>query len=189
MAANTAPEYYTVEEAEAQIEAFPEVVWVRLAELARIRAWAVPDRTAEDFLQEALLRVLEGRRWPRGLSPQQFFAQTLRSLVSDYWKAKARERRHLDVRLATEFDASDPDEGPMDVITAHADPAPTPEQAHFAAQVLQEFLDTLDPEARDVVEWQLEGYAKAEIRADLGLDDTAYDTIARRIRRSLAEGK
>jgi len=105
--------YYTVEEAEAQIQ----------------------------FLQEAFLRVLEGdRRWPRGL-----------------------------------------------FIERHPDAAPTPEEAHHAAQTLEEFLGELDAHARDVVEWQLAGYTKAEIQSDFGLDDTAYDTITRRIRRSLAK--
>jgi len=164
-----------------------------LTELARIRARAVPDRTSEDFLQEAFLRVLEGdRRWPRGLSPDRFFAQILRSLVSDHWKGREREKQRLDVRLATEVGASDPDDDPVDddpvdVIERHPDTAPTPEEAHHATQTLEEFLGELDAHARDVVEWQLAGCTKAEIQADFGLDDTAYDTITRRIRRSLAK--
>ena len=180
--------YYTVEEAEAQIQGLSDIEWARLTELARIRARAVPDRTSEDFLQEAFLRVLEGdRRWPRGLSPDRFFAQILRSWVSDYWKGREREKQRLDVRLATEVGAGDPDDDPVDVIERHPDAAPTPEEAHHAAQTLEEFLGELDAHARDVVEWQLAGYTKAEIQSDFGLDDTAYDTITRRIRRSLAK--
>lgn len=188
MAVNDEPKYYTVDEAEAQIRGLTAVEWARLTLVARIRARAVPDRTGEDFLQEAFLRVLEGdRRWPQGLSSVTFFAHTLRSLVSDYWKGRERERRQLDVRLAVEVDIDDPDDDSTDITERHPDSAPTPEEEHFATQTLNEFLGELDAETRDVVEWQLAGYSKAEIQADFGLDETAYDTITRRIRRSLAK--
>ena len=188
MAVSDESKYYTVEEAKAHVRGLTDVEWVRLNELARIRVRAVPDRTSEDFLQEAFLRVLQGdRRWPRGLSPDRFFAQILRSLVSDYWKGRYREKQRLDVRLATEVEIGDPDDDPVDVIEQHPDMAPTPEEVRYAAKTLEEFLGDLGAHARDVVEWQLAGYTKVEIQADFGLDDTAYDTITRRIRRSLAK--
>ena len=73
------------------------------------------------------------------------------------------------------------------MIEEHADSAPTPEQEIEAKEVIDTFMEKFtDQLTRDVAEWTMEGFKKAEIQEALELDDTAYDTHTKRIRRATA---
>ncbi len=185
-----APKYYTQEEAKVQLHALTQVDWARLNLLAKIQAHGVPDQSPEDFLQEALMRVLDGsRQWPTDLSPGRFLAQVMRSLVSAYWKKKVRQLQHQEVVLEAEIESADfeSDDERSDAIEQHPDKEMTPDIALFVSDSKARFMRGLDDLAREVIEWQIEGCTKAEIMEALDLNDTAYDTVSRRIRRSLAK--
>jgi len=134
--------------------------------------------------------ILEGRRrWPRHLDVATFFWQTLRSLVSDAAKGQRRARQRMNVLVASEVPVDDSDDldDPTDVVENYPGDTPTPEQEVFEATARESFLASLgDPITQDVAEWLLAGYKKDEITQDLGLDETAYDTHTKRIRRAAA---
>lgn len=179
------PKYYTVDEAEALLRGLSDATHRRLAMLARIQAYGVPEGDWRDLLQEAYARVLEGRRrWPRRLDLATFFWQTLRSLVSDAAKGHRRAQQRMDVVSASDVPLDDLDD-PTDVVENHPGDTPTPEQEVFETTARESFLANLgDPTTRDVAEWLLAGYKKDEIMQDLALDNTAYDTHTKRIRRA-----
>jgi DNA-directed RNA polymerase specialized sigma24 family protein len=184
------PKYYTVDEAEQLLRDLSDATQRRLAMLARVQAYGVSGGDWRDLLQEAYTRVLEGRRrWPRHLDVATFFWQTLRSLVSGVAKGRERAKQQMDVLLASEVPGGDSDdpENPTDIVENHPGDALTPEREVFEATARESFLENLgDPITRDVAEWLLAGFKKDEIMRDLDLDDTAYDTHTKRIRRAAA---
>lgn len=186
--------YYSNDEAQIQIEKFSDATWARLAQIARNRTQSAQGDDWKDLLQEACLRVVTGtRRWPRNLDAATFFFKTMQSIASDAAKSRQRSRSHIDVRLASEVSTQDP-KNPVNVIDEHPDDAATPEQEHVAREQegmeresIEAFIEKFEnPLTREVIQWILEGFKKAEIQEALELDDRAYDTHTKRIRRAAA---
>lgn len=161
-----------------------------LLKLERIAKWLSAGRsiTADDLLQEAVCRALEGiRNCPRDVAVVRFLANAMKSLVSAHGKAAMIDP----IALATPVATLDDDGDEKDALTDVADRAPSPEQQlveEDAAEKMKVALHRLfedDAEAELVLLDIFAGLTAEETRADLNLDETTYATIRRRIRRRI----
>ena len=151
----------------------------RLDKIARVfaaRCGLGPD----DLFQEAVTRVLEGsRHCPRHVKLVRFLAGVMRSLSSDDNKAQGRQPSLLSLSVLKEEGFDPPDSGP------------TPEELCYSQQRDQNVWDELcvifgdDELTLGIVEYILAGYEAEEIRKDFSLDQTAYDSKRRFIRRRI----
>jgi DNA-directed RNA polymerase specialized sigma24 family protein len=148
---------------------------LRLEALARLRARGLPAGIGwSDLLNEAIRRALDGSRpWPPGVPLLAFLAQIMRSIWSELCRRDTLERSiALTDRAAfccTRTDEIDP------------------ERIVSAAQALAEIhkLFSRDPAALNVIAGLADGRTAQEIRDIHGISETEYDTIRKRIRRTL----
>ena len=153
---------------------------LRLKALARLYARGLPpDVDWEDLLQEALTRVLVGTRAvPADVKPVAFIAGVMRSLRSAHRRRFLRSRRHT-------ADHPEPHAASRDVDVR--DETALPERILSArqelAQIQQLFAD--DPVVLGIIDGLAAGLEPEQIRSQLNLTSTAYDTARRRMRRAL----
>ena len=149
---------------------------LRLRAIAHLRARALPGLEWSDVFNEAILRLLDGSRvCPHGIPLVAIIAMTMRGVADDHRRRIRRERR-----LLVPAD---------DAARQSPDPAPCVdlERVMAAAQALAA-LDRLfarDTEVLWIIAGLAEGLGPEEIRRRHGLDETAYDTARRRMRRAL----
>jgi DNA-directed RNA polymerase specialized sigma24 family protein len=126
------------------------------------RAYAVKTSFGhEDLLQEAWMRVLDGRReWPRSVAVVPFLAGVMKSIAWD-WQT---ERRDDNVEVG--------DIGYED-------------QSAAARIDLQKIIVLFDPIARKMVIAMLDGARGEELRESSGLTKTEYESKRTKIRRRL----
>ena len=155
---------------------------LRLKTIARWHARALPpDVTWEDLLQEALTRILVGKRQvPEGVVAVAFVAGVMRSLRSEHWRrierTLARGRRSGNSRSEVAYHR-------MELV----DPAPGPERAVIAQQELAAIrhLFADDAVALTILHGLARGLTAEEIRVAAGLSDVDYASARKRIRRTL----
>jgi RNA polymerase sigma-70 factor (ECF subfamily) len=144
---------------------------LRLEALARLRARGLPGGIVwSDLLNEAIRRALDGSRpWPPGVPLLAFLAQIMRSIWSELCRRNALERSLVLRSVSTDADEMDP------------------ERVVAAAQTLATIhkLFAHDAAARSVIAGLADGRTAYEIRDILGISETEYDTIRKRIRRTL----
>jgi RNA polymerase sigma-70 factor (ECF subfamily) len=165
-----------------EIEALPDVAWLRLHKVAR----ALCRHTRiepEDVLQEAFQRTLDGsRRCPRDIEVVAFLAGVMRSIASDWCKAR---RRRPEVSLTAPTGGVDG--AVVRVLDLRADPLESltseQEAAAMHKAVLGLFAD--DPVARTLVAGILEGLKGDELRSLAGLSETEFASKRRLIRRRI----
>lgn len=158
-----------------------ELELLRLKTLARWYARGLPpDVTWEDLLQEALTRILTGKRQvPEGVAIVAFVAGIMRSLRSEHWqRVKRMPARDL-------LRASRREGGAQH--TELVDPLPGPERALIAQQELAAIrkLFADDAAALAIINGLAQGLTTEEIRLAAGLSDTDYDSARKRMRRAL----
>lgn len=170
----------TPQEVTRVIQALPEAGWLRLHKVAQ----ALCRHTGfdpEDLLQEAFQRALDGsRRCPRDVDVVRFLAGAMRSIASDWTKAR---RRRLDagvtavavVALAEVTQATDPSAGADELVASAQD-------AGYTGQaILALFADDLI--AQRLVAGIMEGLQGKELRILTSLSETAFASKRRLIRR------
>jgi RNA polymerase sigma-70 factor (ECF subfamily) len=144
---------------------------LRLQVLARLRARSLPSGVAwSDLLHEAVLRALAGTRpWPSGVPLLAFLAGIMRSLCSEQWR--------LRVRQETFADRSSPD----------TTEARDPERVYAAVEALTAIdrLFASDILALKVIAGLTNGLTAEDIRCHYGLSPMEYDTVRRRMRRTM----
>jgi len=167
------------EEFDEQLRGLSVAACHRLDKIARVYA-ARCGLGPDDLLQEAVTRVFEGsRHCPRQVAVVPFLAQVMRSLCSDENKAQDRKPEHLHLSGLEESGFELPDN------------SQTPEelwQSRQRAMALWNEIVALfqdDKLAVDVLEYRAAGYPAEEIRKDLGLDQTTYDSKLKFIRRRI----
>lgn len=154
--------------------------WVRLNKVAA--CYARPAIPAQDLLQEAFVRALDGSRvCPAHVDTVRFLAEAMRS-IADGEQEKA-DRRPALVSVESGNGAT----------AAMAFPDPTPgvearivqaeQDARMRADLLALFDD--DPAAKDIVEGTMEGMTAEDLRELTGLSKTAYDSKRKLIRRRI----
>jgi RNA polymerase sigma-70 factor (ECF subfamily) len=155
-----------------------EMDLLRLKSIARLYARGMPPDVAwDDLLQEAITRVLTGKRVkPEDISMVAFLGGVMRSLRADHIR---RARRGLDDSLRL----SPPHEAEQEVL----DPTSDPERMLIATEELdkirQLFADDLV--ALQIIDGLAEGLEAEQIRARYGITKTEYDSARKRMRRRL----
>lgn len=160
---NDAPLTFTVSEFTAAIEALSEADQGRLQKVARVYAMRTNGRmSADDLLHEAVKRTLQGtRKWSREVSVLQHLFGAMRSIASHAAIAK------------------------QEVEWSPLEDDPDAEEAKAAVKLLVEHLEQKNDIAAGLV---LDALAAeedpADIRKSLELDQVAFETIMKRIRRA-----
>jgi len=156
--------------------------WLRLHKVARAlcrNGGFEPD----DLLQEAFQRALNGfRHCPRDLEVTRFLAGVMRSIASDWSKAR---RRRPEMRLNA------PSGALLDVVVQVRDSsldaeellASTQESACVIERIKELFAD--DATALTIIDGMLEGGAGAELRAAAELSEKEFASKRRLIRRRI----
>jgi DNA-directed RNA polymerase specialized sigma24 family protein len=171
-----------VAEIKAAIEALPPAGWLRLDRIARALCRHAGFEPA-DLLQEAFQRVLDGsRRCPIDVGILPFLAGVMRSIASDWAKARRRWQRLQLVAPAAQLEvvmlqASDLRPGPDDQLAGEQ------EAARIIAALHEVFAD--DAIARRLVAGMLDGLEGEALRALTGLDETGFASKRRLVRRRI----
>ncbi len=146
---------------------------LRLTALARTWATGLRQHDVDDLLNEALDRVLSGRRhWPSDVPLPAFLSQVMRSIASQ-WR---REDRREPLRE---------DETDRVLEEERHNPGTDYEMDDLIAQMRRALAD--DPAALGVLDHVLADSDRAEAQVALGMDATQYDTARRRMVRHLFE--
>jgi len=170
------------DEIESAILAFTDDDLLRLRKVS----WFYASRhtiEAEDLLQEAIARALDGsRKCPVNVGVVKFLAEAMRSIAHG-------ESEKLENRVVTRSLDSDTDE--EGEVLDPPDPSPSIEEAMIneeGAAILHDRILSLFEEgtpARDMVQGMMDDWSADELREVLGLDKTAYASMRRLIRRRL----
>jgi len=143
---------------------------LRLAALATVWTKVCPRREAFELLNEALARVLSGSRpWPAEVSIHAFLSQVMRSIASQW--------AHEDKREPLLEDA--------DVVRDDTATAPNHELADLTIRMRKALGN--DPDGLGIFEQILAQGSRKDVRAELGIDETQYDTARRRMIRTLRD--
>jgi ADP-ribose pyrophosphatase YjhB (NUDIX family) len=165
------------------ILAFTPADWARLRLVAKKYAYcqAMSD---EDLLHEAVYRALKekgGRKCPTHIGVVKFFAETMRSIANgEFEKSDQVEfvaiANHGD-QIVEQVDPPDSSLNPEEALIAKQ------EEAAILRAALIPFED--DQAARDIIEGTLAGLNGQELRELIGLDQIAYDSKRKLVRRRI----
>ncbi|MCP3958967.1 MAG: hypothetical protein GY719_14040 [bacterium] len=176
---------HTVADVENAIGALGEVGWRRLRTAAR-DSIGVDDPVAdpEELLNEALMRLLDGRRtWRREVGFEYQLARVMDSIASDWGRREAPSPVVSEHRLYSSDEAEDEDApSPMpEAVT----PEPSAEDSLLGArrerQIANLFMD--DPRALQVLECMSAGLSRREMRQRTRMSEKQLEAAVRRVRR------
>jgi RNA polymerase sigma-70 factor (ECF subfamily) len=162
------------------IRGLSDADWARLKKVAGY--YARPVISAQDLLQEAFARALDGSRaCPAHVDAVRFLAEAMRSIADGEQEKAARRPALVSIEGGRDgtaaLDCPDPAPGVEDrIVQAEQD-------ARMRADLLALFED--DPAAKDIVEGTMEGMTAEELRELTGLERTAYDSKRKLIRRRI----
>jgi len=181
--ATAAEEYATDGEIVAAIDALSTADTLRLSKVAAFRARGLAafglGTSADDLLQEAIARTLNGsRRWRKTVKFVTHLTQTIRSIANH-----AREElKGGAVVPATSDDA----EGTLDGVSVWS-ATPDPERAAAAIEQLDKISESFESDAEVglILTRLARGMTGPEIQANLDITQTEYETIMTRLRRGV----
>jgi hypothetical protein len=181
LADTTAAALRTATEFADEVRALSVADWLRLRKAARY--YSRPARMeSADLLQEAFARAVQGsRNCPVDVTPVQFLKQTMRSIANGVVESP----RHKVVLVPIAKD------GPALRGGELVDPTPNPEavaieqqsDTAMVAELIALFAD--DVVAQTILEGIMEGVEGEELRALVGLDEKAYASKRRLMRRRI----
>ena len=154
----------------------------RLDEAGRLRATGLVGVEGRDLRNEAIARMLEGKRhWPLEVPLDVFLLETMRSIASEHRRRQESARVVAESELRAEAETGD------GVIATAGDASMAPEARTTAAETLAriEGLFSDDADAQAVMAGKAEGLTPAEIQKEHAMDETRYATTLRRIRRGV----
>lgn len=147
-----------------------EIDLLRLKSIARLHARGLPGAvTWEDLLQEAMTRMLVGKRVrPVEVPMVAFLAGVMRSLRADHIR---RRHRHAEPHATSEL----------------LDPSADPERALMAADEIEKIrrLFSADPIALAIIGGMADGQDAEQICRNSNISRRDYDSARKRMRRCL----
>jgi len=155
--------------------------WARLRKVAARYAFGRPIE-AKDLLQEAMARATDGRTCPAHVDVVKFLAEAMRSIA--HGEAEKVEHRLPLVSVAKTGDH-------QSEALNYPDQALNPEERMLheeeAERIRHELLALFDddPVAQVIVEGIMDGMEGEELREFTDLDETAYDSKRKLIRRRI----
>lgn len=162
------------------IQALSDADWIRLRKVANAysRGRSIE---AEDLLQEAMRRALDGgRNCPAHVGVVKFLAEVMRSIAHAAKETAAHQPQLVPVaNHSTAETAVDP-----------PDPAPGAEENLQGNQEIVAILALFDDDetAQIILEGMMEGMRGEELKELTDLDETAYQSKRRLIRRRITKG-
>ncbi len=160
-----------------------EMDLLRLKSIARLHARGLPpDVSWDDLLQEAITRVLTGKRVkPEDVGMVAFLAGVMRSLRTGHIRRARRGRGRDDPHRLGREEPESPLEHEM------LDPMADPERALLAADELEKIRQLFagDRVALQIIDGLAEGLTAEQIRARHSISRTDYDSARKRMRRCL----
>lgn len=182
MTAGYAAAVRTRDEIEDAIRALTHAQWARLKLVATKYAGRClfgPD----DLLQEAFLRALEGdRKCPAHVDVVKFLAEAMRSIANG-----EAEKSENQVTIISVVQPGGEQEGAVDPEA----PGLSTEETVISAQSVMAIRHAMlalfsdNSQARDLIEGVMEDFSADELRELTGLDETAYASKRRLIRRTI----
>ena len=164
------------------LELVTEMDLLRLKSIARLHARGLPPDVAwDDLLQEAITRVLTGKRvQPEGVQMVAFLGGIMRSLRADHIR---RARHGLGRDDPHWLNQSREDVFELELL----DPGADPERALIVTEELEKIRQLFadDAIALLIIDGLAEGLAAEQIRARNGISRTEYDSARKRMRRCL----
>ena len=171
--------YATREEAHDAIQDLQKSDFAKLMLIARFfarkRRLAAADAEPEDLLQEAIAKTLDGRRrWSREVSIVRHLDRVMES-----HSGHLAERRELEAKRGREH-MYDPD-----LLPEPASLEPSPEARVRNRDALDNVLTSFagDEQALQLIRLKGDDLTASEIRRQLGMSKTEYNTVTKRIRR------
>lgn len=189
MEAELEEKHYSVQEVTEFLENLDGQTLARLQAIAGVYAASVTALTADDLLQEAFSRTLEGRRkWRKSVDAPRHFEMTISSVRDSHLKSVRRKDTHGKTILESDFSSAGEnfDEDGSSVLEAAEDMTADP--AGYA--LAEDLVDEIEKEFSDetdmlMVEAIIEGLSAKETMELLEIGEKEYGTINRRIRRQL----
>ena len=170
----------TIEECKEALRKLNYANWRRLDEMARVRATGLKSVEGCDLLQEAMARMLQGKRkWPLDVPLILFLRETMRSIASNQWR-----RQEDNVEVAESEIHRNPQQG-EGVIAMASDISTGPEAGIEAAQTLARIEEMFedDEDALAIIFGKIDGKSPGEIQQETEMSARKYATTLRRIRR------
>jgi DNA-directed RNA polymerase specialized sigma24 family protein len=167
-------------EIESRMQGLSAADCVRLERIAGVFAYSA-GWSGSDLMQEAFVAALQRRRWRADLDTTVFLTGVMRSLAHS--RQKQQRRSALDQAMAG--DAASSDE--LERLSGDADQDPgkllEAEQEH--SSFLQELMQVFegDQEVLRVIAGRASGASAAEIKNALGMNQTQYESVCRRLLR------
>ncbi len=170
------------DETESAILAFTEEDQLRLRKVSWYYASRHPIE-AEDLLQEAIARALDGsRKCPVNVSVVKFLAEAMRSIA--HGESEKSENRPVTLSLAGVIEEKDETLDPPDTSPSIEETMIEEEKAAVLHDSILSLFEEGTP-ARDMVEGMMDDWSAEELREVMGLDKTAYASMRKLIRRRL----
>ena len=175
----------STEEAKTALSALSDADMLRLSKISR--RYCAGRIDPNDLLQQAFMVILAGdRKWPCDINIMCFMVGTIRSLASSRFKS---HNRSPELHLVATADGYDDEENLIETTTPYD--GPNAEQTLILEQettaiyeaALRLFED--DEIAKLIVEGDMDGMSAAELRELTGLEQTAYNSKRRLIRRRI----
>lgn len=164
-------QFHTIDEFKSAL-VLGEAEWAKLRRLARNRCRIRRPGDEDEVLQEAICRVLEGRRkWPNGLDLFIFLSGVMKSIVSD--NPKIGFRRNLDRDIEAASDVASEDTSAADTVL----------ETEVVTYVMALFEG--DEEAETLAEGIMDGWDKNDLLSLFNDDVSRYETVRKRFRRKL----
>lgn len=183
-------DHYSVDEVAQKLEVLTEGQLLKLTQLGRLWATRLRGYDPMDLVQEACVRLLTERKWPRELPIEAMFHGAMRSIVAQ-WSPNANQEAQA---LVFEAECAQDEDGDSPLQRANAK-MPKPDEMLEAEDEFKAELEAIEGHFQDdetVLEfilWKAEGYSPAEIQQELSLSPTQYDSILKRIRRYVLKAR
>lgn len=166
------------------IRSLTSAQWLRLKKVANLFSYFGRLMEADELLQEAFRRALDGdRKCPVDVDVVRFLVKAMQSIADSEYKGAKRRPRSVPLLAPGEPDPRAVDPG---------DPTPNAEERlavdeDSSGDRKQRIIDLFagDTEAQVIVEGMLEGVRGEDLRALTDLDQTAYQSKRRLIRRRI----
>lgn len=177
---------FSTEEMKEVLSSLSDADMIRLGRIAQ--AYCKGRIDPDDLLQRAFVAALDGsRKCPRDLKLITFLAGTMKSLASSRFKSLTRSPELQLIDRQVDDSEEDPvvTDSPAEVPTAEQQLISEQEAEAIYGAILSLFAD--DEIARIIVEGDMEGMDAKELRELTGLDETAYGSKRRLIRRRIVK--
>lgn len=171
-------------EIEAVLAGFTAADWERAEAIAGALCGGVIGWTAEDLLQEALTKFLEGARtWPSGVHPMVVLKNVMHSIASN--ERKSNRASPIDAKV--EVDPFETGEEAEKVATVRSSTGITPEDVSSGKQQMAALYAELagDDDLQMLVVVWADRLRGEDARAELGWDEKKYDAERQRLTRRL----